>query len=176
MPTALETALTTVVPGLLECVRVGLAATEAGAPDRVCEVPGQLAWDGCECGTLAVTVDRIFQSATFPQPAGDNELAAQCASAYLAVDATVTVLRCAPNPQGTALAPTCTALDAAALAWFIDMDAVRSALACCLLDMRTADTIVEFVLRDTVPAGPQGGCVGSDTRLTFGIANCLCAV
>ena len=123
---------------------------------------------------LAVTVDRIYQSSTFPDPAGDQQLAADCAAPYLAFDMTVTVLRCAPQPRGRQLAPTCPQMSAAALAWFIDMDTVRASLACCLADLLAADTVAGWVLRDTVPAGPEGGCVGSDTRLAVGIPNCLC--
>lgn len=175
MPTVIETALTTVPAALLECVRAALAGTAAGAPERVCVVPGQLAWDECDCGLLAAVVGPIDQSSTFPQPASDADRVSACPPAYQSVNVTITVLRCAPQPEGAALAPTCAALDAAALTWFTDMDAVRTALACCLRDLRAADTIADFVLADTVPAGPEGGCVGSDTRLTFGVTNCLCA-
>jgi hypothetical protein len=171
----LETALNTVTGALRDCVRDALAATDAGTPDRVCNVPGLLAWDDCECGVLAVTVDRIYQSATFPNPASDQQLAdVQCSVPYLAVDMTVTVLRCAPSPQGRELAPSCDTLAAAALSWFVDMDTVRAALGCCLADLYSADTVLGFALRDTTPAGPDGGCVGSETHLTVGVVNCLC--
>lgn len=161
-----------VIAALTECVRAALAGTAAGEPARICTVPGALAWDECDCGLLAITVDRIYPSNAFPTEAAPT--LAACTAAYEVADLTVTVLRCAPNPVGNALAPTCVALDAAALTWFLDMDAVRGALGCCLAGLRDAGTVEELVLRDTVPAGPQGGCVGSDTRLTVGFIGCLC--
>ena len=171
----LETGLSAVTAALRDCVRDSLAATDAGQPDRICAVPGLLAWDNCECGVLAVVIDRIYQSTTFPNPASDLQLAdVQCTVPYLAVDITVTVLRCAPQPQGRELAPSCDTLAAAALSWFVDMDTVRASLGCCLAGLLDADTVLGYALRDTTPAGPDGGCVGSDTHLTVALVNCLC--
>jgi hypothetical protein len=172
----MSAALDTVVETLRGCVLAALAATDAGAPARVCEVAGQLAWDNCDCGVLAVTVDRMYPSTMFPQQAPPVQLAAACPPPYEAVDLAVTVLRCAPGPDGQGRSPSCTQLDAASLTWFLDVDAVRQALACCLVGLRDADTVVDFVLRDTVPLGPEGGCVGSETRLAVGLANCPCPV
>jgi hypothetical protein len=166
------TGLDTVLDTLTARVQAALAATDAGPPARICAVPGQLAWDDCRCGVLAVTVEHLYPSAAFPQQATGTALAGPCPPAYEAAAVTVTVLRCAPGQYGNP--PTCEALTAAAITWFTDLDAVRATLACALLDLRDADTIVDFTLGDTVPAGPEGGCVGLDTHLTVGFVNCLC--
>lgn len=168
------TALDDTIDALLECVRVALAATDAGEPGRVCDVPGLVAADDCQCGQLTITIDRIYPSLQFPNEAPATALADQCTPPYEAYNLTVTVLRCAPTLDSRGNPPSCAVLDAAALAWFIDMDAVREALGCCLIGLRDADTIVDFTLRDTTPLGPDGACVGSDTHLTIGLVNCGC--
>jgi hypothetical protein len=168
--------LNDVVAALITCVRDALAATAAGAPDRVCDVPGQLAWDACDCGVLAVTVTRMYPSVSFPQAAAGAALVGPCPPPYEATDLTVTVLRCAPSMDGYGNPPSCDLLDAATLTWTRDLDATRRALACCLVDLRDADTIVDFMLGESTPAGPEGGCVGVDTHLTVGLVNCLCPV
>jgi hypothetical protein len=166
--------LDTVVDTLIAAVRAALAGTDAGEPARVCEVPGELAWDDCDCGVLAVSVDGPYLSTVLPTEAAGVDLASACPPPYEAVDMTVSVVRCAPGPDDRGNPPTCEALTAAAITWFDDLDAVRSALACALLELRDADTVVDFTLGETVPAGPEGGCVGSDTHLTVGFVNCLC--
>jgi hypothetical protein len=168
--------LNTVVAALLDCARTALSKVTAGVPGRVCDVPGLLAWDGCDCGVLAVTVDRIYPSATFPVEAADVVLTSPCPPPYDAVDMTVTVLRCAPSPDDFGWPPSCDQLAAAAEVEFEDLEAIRGALACCLAVLTVTDTIAEWTLRDTTPAGPQGGCVGTGTHLTIGMINCACRV
>jgi hypothetical protein len=163
-----------VVAGILACVEAAVAGTPAGPVGRACDVPGQLAWDGCDCGLLGVTVDRVFPSSTFPLEAVDQVLTSPCRPAYDAMDITVTVLRCAPQPAGNDVAPTCAALGGAAEQWAFDVEAVRGALVGCLTGLEEAGTIEEWTLRSSDPAGPQGGCVGSDTRLTVATLACLC--
>jgi len=167
-------ALDQVVAVVLDCVGSALAGTAAGRPGRVCTVPGLLAWDGGDCGLLAVTVDRVYPSSTFPVEAQAVELAGPCPPQYEVAELTVTVLRCAPTIDSAGRSPSCTALDRSANTWFRDMDATRAALGCCLAGLRDVDTVAEFVVRDTTPAGPEGGCVGSDTHLTVGFVACLC--
>lgn len=170
----LDSELDAVVTTVRDRVLAALTATDAGAPQRVCEVAGALAWDACDCGLLAVTVDRIVQSRAFPADAPPVDMSAGCPPPYLAASLTVTVLRCAPPPDRVGNPPTCEALDLAAQVWVTDLDATRRAIACALADLRTAGTIEEYTLGDQTPAGPEGGCVGFDTHLTVGLVNCLC--
>ena len=39
-----------------------------------------------------------------------------------------------------------------------------------------AGTVEEWTLRATDPAGPEGGCVGTDTHVTVGLMSCGCLV
>lgn len=162
-----------VVGGLLDAVNAGLAGTPACAPGRVCTVPGTLAWDDC-CGTLAVTVDRIYPSAVFPTEAVDSQLVAPCPPAYEAVDMTVTVLRCAPSPNEVGDPVPCAELAAAAEVWAYDVEAVRGAVTCLLGSLADSDVVAEWTLRATDPVGPNGGCVGSTTQVTVGLVACGC--
>lgn len=167
-------ALDVVVAGLLNCVEAALAGTPGGPVGRVCDVPGLLAWDDCQCGLLALTVDRVFPSATFPTEAFDEILTAACPPPYEAVDLTVTVLRCAPNMDSRGNPPTCAQLAAAAEVWAFDIEAVRGAIVCCMAGLVGAGTVEEWTLRATDPAGPEGGCVGADTHVTVGLMACGC--
>lgn len=162
----------TVVAGLLDAAAAALAATAAGPVARACDVPGDIAADGCDCGLLAVTVERIYPSATFPDPAG-ADVTPGCVP-YLAADLTVTVLRCAPGPDMAGAGPGCVALDAAAAAWLLDAAAIRQALRCTLAALTATGVLAAWTIRAQTPNGPAGGCVGWDTRLTVAVPACLC--
>jgi hypothetical protein len=150
---------------ILACVNMGLPTPVA----RVCVVPGVLAWDECECGVLAATVTHVYPSRAFPTDAGGVSAFLSCPVLYDAADITVTVLRCAPNPDRAGHPPSCVALAAAAAGWRADAAAVRAALACCLPVLRDAGVVEDFVLRDLVPVGPEGGCSGVEVRLTVAV-------
>jgi len=159
---------------LRDAVTAALAASTVGPVDRACVVAGSPTGDGCDCGSLALTVTQVYQSTAFPNPAADFQLTANCPPPYVAVDVTVTVLRCAPLPVGNVLAPTCAALAAAAVVWFVDAETVRAALGCTLAQLAATGRLLGYALRDTTPSGPEGGCVGSDTKITLGLPNCFC--
>jgi hypothetical protein len=163
-----------VVAAVLECARAALANTPAGQPGRVCDVPGQLAWDDCQCGLLAVSAPRLFPATRFPLESVDTDLVAPCPPPYEAAELTVTVLRCAPNPDSAGNPPTCDALAAAAVTWARDVQVLRDALGCCLAQMVAAGTVEAGVVQASAPTGPQGGCVGSETTLAVALPNCLC--
>jgi hypothetical protein len=132
-------------------------------------VPGVLAWDGCDCGVLAVQVTRVYPSRSFPTDASGAPDFQACPVLYLAVDMTVTVLRCAPSPDDYGRPPSCDQLAVSAATWRADAATVRAALACCLPVLRDAGIMEEFALRGLRPVGPEGGCVGSEQSLTVGL-------
>lgn len=166
--------LDTTVAALVSSVQAALDGTPGGRPERVCDVPGQLAWDDCQCGLLAVTVGRIYPSTTFPAEAADTQLTSPCPPPYEAVDVTVTVLRCAPTVDSRGNPPSCETLGAAAEIWAWDVEAIRAAVVCCLTGLVFDGTVENWTLRATDPAGPEGGCVGSTTTLTVGLLSCAC--
>lgn len=162
-------ALYTAAAALLACVRATLAVTVAGVPDRVCLVPGELAWDECDCGLLAVTVGRVYPSSTFPTDVSLDPRQVDCAPPYTVADVTVTVLRCAPTVDEAGNPPTCDDLAAAAATWRADAAAVLTGVACCLPDLVDAGRIEQYRIGDLTPLGPEGGCMGSELRVTIGL-------
>lgn len=158
-----DTAAYDLAAALLEAARVRLAASAAGEPDRVCVVPGAIAWDDCECGQLAVAVDQIYLS---DQIVGEQASLATstCAAAYMVVDVVVQVVRCAPQPVGMDTAVSCVALDAAARTVATDASAVLLAVACKLAEMEDTDEIAGHLVRAQRGVGPAGACVGSEVR------------
>lgn len=148
---------------LLEAARVALTTTTAGQPDRVCVVPGAVAWDECECGLLAVSVVRTYRSDNFPT---ENEtLQSLCSGAWRVSDLVVVVARCAPQPGENALAPTCIELDTSAQTTIIDAATVLSAVECRLEELRRDEDIVDYAVRPQTFVGPAGACVGSEIHV-----------
>lgn len=165
----------TIVTGVGECVRAELAGTAAGEPGRVClSVPGAIAWDGCDCGQLALTVNRIYGSRTFPTEAQETGDEQTCGLPLAVADVTVSILRCVAGPDDQGNPPTCAQLFADAQKWHADTYAVRHAAACCLRDMVENKTIVEWRMGATIAAGPEGLCAGSTTQLLVGLDACMC--
>jgi hypothetical protein len=154
---------------VLACAAAALANTPAGPPTRACVVPGVLAFDACECGLLAVEMGRLYPSRTFPADASQDPALLNCPTPYEAADLTVTVLRCAPMPDGSGAAPSCDRLHAAAGDWWADVAALRAALACCLPQLVDDQVVLGFVLRPAQPVGPQGGCIGWAQPITVAL-------
>lgn len=155
---------------LLSFARTALAATPAGVPEnaRVCVVPGQLAWDDCECGLIAVEFNGSAFSSNFfsPQPVTSDG----CRS-YATFTYTTTVLRCVPGTQGAAHPPTCEQLDAAAQTFYDDGLALMDGMSAALIAMAEANVILEYGMNGLVPTGPQGNCVGQTQQVTVALSN-----
>ena len=161
---------------LLSCAYSALGAvTGVGLPQRVAVTPGPPTWDGCDCGLLTVHASRLYTSTTFPADAGGETSQRRCGNPYLAVDVTVSIVRCAPTFGVNSAPPTVEKeIEAARVLWD-DAAAVLSGVACCLQTLYDARTIHEYVVRQQVVIGPEGGCVGTDTSLTVGFVNgCMC--
>jgi len=165
----------TVITGVGECVRAELAATAAGAPDRVClSVPGAIAWDACDCGQLALTVNRIYGSQTFPVAADGFANEQSCGLPLAVADVTISMVRCVPGPDDQGNPPSCDELLAAAQTWHADVYAVRRGAACCLRSMVAANQVTEWTMAGTTAVGPEGLCAGSATQLFIGLDACMC--
>jgi hypothetical protein len=163
---------------LRDCVADTLeASATAGLPERVCVVPGAIAWDDCQCGQLAVTVTRLYPSNRFPQELSGqgSDVPSRCGAALLGVDLTVQVVRCAPSPTDADPAVACAALEATAQMVLDDAYWTRVGVVCCLRDLEDETTITDWLVRAQTPAGPQGGCVGSDLAVTVAVPyDCPC--
>lgn len=169
-----------IAKNLLDCVADKLADTEAGAPARRCVVTGALAWDDCECGQLAVVINRAFSSDSFPTEGISTAAGSMfpCGGRLLGIEYTVSILRCAPTGGDDPAPPTCPDIDAASQTAVIDAWAVRTAALCCLnswastRDPVTNQKIIDsFVINDQPFVGAEGMCMGSELNITVGIAN-----
>jgi hypothetical protein len=155
---------------ILGQVKFQLQGTAAGWPDnaRECVVPGELAWDDCTCGLLAVEMVTTDYSENFLTPT--HALADKCRP-YITTELRITALRCAPGPGSQGEAPSCTALDSAAQTQFDDTLAVMQGIAQALMTLDANQVVEYYAAQGVKPAGPQGACVGVTSTALIAISN-----
>ncbi len=152
----------TVASGLAAAIDAALVNTLGGQPQRVSVVPGDIAHDDCSCGALYVSPGDYFLSDDFPQgglSAGTRDSPCELAWAVSRID--VELMRCAPQPKGTATTPTVQALDAAARIYVSDAYYARVTTLSYLCGLKSSDQIIDFALGDQSRRGPGGACVGT---------------
>ncbi len=140
---------------------------------RVGVVPGEVAWDECECGQLAIQEVRRYGSIRFP----DEELRPQddCGEAWVCHVFQLSLARCSPGPDDSGHPPAMSALASIAERMSIDMTAVRKAVYCCLNEKYDANEIHAFIINDVTVVGPSGLCVGFTLDFTVGYtSDCGC--
>lgn len=184
---------------LLNCVCTALDALPlempamAGCPCRVGVVPGSVAADGCDggCdvpageypGQLTVNVVRLFASdrASFPRELGTQQAGGgvrdlkNCAlPVTTAVELLVTLFRCVPGPTDDGCPPSMEELNVAAMQFHADMLAVQQGIMCCFAGTDTSRrTGRRYVVGQTTTIGPQGGCVGFQSRVMVALDDVL---
>lgn len=145
----------TVGSHLVTAVRDGLSSK----PQRVGMVPGEIAWDACDCGgMLAVSLSRLYLSDVFPEESETSNGA--CQPPYEVGQFTVAVVRCAPNPDGVEAAPPADELDSAAGLLLQDATEMLDSVAAVLCRLREDDEVLDYLVTPMEPVGPEGGCVG----------------
>lgn len=148
-----------------------LAAVQAGLTTpatRNLITTGQIAWDDCCDGQLAVSVTRVSPTETFPIEQVTNVLEGSCSPAYDLAEITVQLVRCHPSSLN---APTPAALTAAASATLIDANQVRRLTTAVLCSLKEDVTQrLDYFVRDQLFLGPEGGCAGSELRVYAGLA------
>lgn len=152
----------TVASGIATSVDAALNNTLGGRPQRVSVVPGAIAHDACDCGALYVSPSDFFLSDDFPQgglSAGTRDT--PCELAWAVSRITIELMRCAPQPLGSATAPTVQALDEATRIYVSDAYYVRKTTLAYLCGLKSNDDIIDFALGDQSQNGPGGGCVGT---------------
>jgi hypothetical protein len=159
---------------LVTNVEAALAASLGGAVDRACVVPGDIAWDGCNCGLLAVSVRRWFLTDNFPESSvgiGTSAIvrATPCDLPWLVGELRLQVVRCAPIPDGNALSVLCPELDAAAQVLLSDAYVSLTETVSTLCELRESEQIIDYVLGDQETQGPAGDCVGSELTAQVGL-------
>lgn len=150
-----------------DCAYEAVSATAAGPPARSCIVPGEVVWDECNCGMLAVNWRVVSRSNSFPASSAETSQTS-CSTPYTTVQVGVTMLRCTAGMDENGEAPSCAALEDDAFVLSADMVAIRSVLGCCLQDLYRNGSLADWALGQTVALGPQGGCDGSLTDLVLG--------
>lgn len=161
-----------IVTGVGQCVIDELEATpeSGGVPPkmRICLlVPGNIAWDSCECGQFAQSIQSDYFSNRFPVDSSQEQV--RSCIEPLAYQVTASLLRCAPgmtngNPPQP---PSCVKLLESALTLQADAFALRKAVACCLLTYQEQFIISDFRIGQATRVGPDGGCVGVELVYWF---------
>lgn len=161
---------TTALQAILTSVRGQLLVTPTGWPSGAREyvVPGQLAWDDCDCGLLAIEWLSASYTAAFPN---QRQAMADGCKPYLALQIQVTALRCAPSSGTHGEPPSAAALSDAATTNLNDLEAVLIGTATAVKTLEETNAILQYALAGPTPAGPQGGCVGVTQQLWLGFAN-----
>lgn len=175
MLTANYTDVTAVVIGAADAITDELASHGCGTLNRVCPlVPGDIAWDECDCGLLAQSITQTFPSDTFPTPASDRANTA-CGPQLHVVTVQVSITRCAPNVSDNGTTPSCDALRDAAVTLECDRQALRQGVRCYLHTLRETYQIAEYSVGTVTTQGPQGGCVGVELIYQFAVRNVCCS-
>lgn len=159
---------------LVTNVAQSLVDSVGGPVQRACVVPGDIVWDDCNCGLLAVTVLRWFLSDDFPESssgfaASSNTRTTPCDLPWLVGELHVQVVRCAPTPGDNAVSVPCVELDAAAQILWSDAYVTITETVSTLCGLREADQIIDYVLGGQETRGPLGDCVGSDLTVQVGL-------
>lgn len=163
-----------VVTGVGQCVYEALVESPGGQPDRYCVlVPGQIAWDDCQCGQLAQSIGDDFPSSVFPIQATDLRQQ-PCGPGLMVVQVTLSLTRCIPIPGDNGRAPRCDKLFTAAEILMWDRWLTRSAVTCCLMGVRRDNRLLEFAIGATSPVGPEGQCAGFEMTYTLGFGGVCC--
>lgn len=138
-------------------------------PARHGLVPGDIAWDECDCaGLLAVTLPRVYLSEEFPEET-DTVVGGKCRAPYEVGEFTISVIRCAPTADPPAIAPPVVDLDAAAGLLMQDMAETMDALSRALCLYQDNDSISDYLITPAESAGPEGKCVGFTLRVRISL-------
>lgn len=155
---------------VIERVHTQLSATPSGWPGnaRVYPVPGQLAWDECQCGLLAVEMQPAFFTQSFPNPSPQREDGCR---PFLALPLLITVLRCAPVIEKGETSPKPSSLDLGASVMYDDVEALLRGTASAAHELYEDYAVLAYSLNNVTPVGPQGGCVGITQQIILGFNN-----
>lgn len=149
---------------LLDALETDLAASLGGPVQRASMVPGEIAWDECDCGLLAISARRWWLSDDFPEGQFAQSIirSSPCNLPWLVGELRVQVIRCAPNPEGNMISVPPADLDAAAEILISDAHVVINTTTETLCDLKETDQIIDYTIGEVDTQGPNGGCVGSE--------------
>ena len=144
---------------LLDCAYNAVDHTDPWAINRRLITGGEVAWDNCECGQLAVSFERKFPSMSFPLEEVDHE--SNCGGPWLVNQFLISLARCWPSTTESAMnpAPTPEAITAAAQQLDRDMTMLRRGIGCCLDEAFNTHAIAAWEIGAQEVNGPQGACI-----------------
>jgi hypothetical protein len=160
---------------LVTNVEAALATSLGGVVERACVVPGEIVWDACNCGLLAVSVRHWFLTDNFPESSsglGSGAIGVRsspCDLPWLVGELRLQVVRCAPIPDGNALSVPCPDLDLAAQVLISDAYVALTETVSTLCELRETEQIIDYVLGEQETQGPAGDCVGSELVAQVGL-------
>jgi hypothetical protein len=158
---------------LLTCAQNGVDNTGDLELHRIGAVPGEIAWDACECGLLAISEQRRYPSIDFPTEGLNDAL--PCGAPYTVVPYVIALVRCVPSSEEDGEPPTVEALSAAAEQLNTDIAKLRQAIWCCLNDLYRTNQVLAFTVGASDVVGPEGGCAGHQLTVLVGFGNdCGC--
>ena len=164
-----------IVTGVGMCVVQELSETpETGAlPQRIAlMVPGEIAWDGCECGQFAQSIQADYPSGIFPQDTSQQtQRGAGCNDPPLAYQVLASITRCVSGlKNGVRIAsPATSDLLQDALRGEADAFVLRTAIECCLATYKREYRITDFRVGRVDKAGPEGNCFGVVMQYWFSL-------
>lgn len=163
-----------IVTGVGMCVVDQLQNTpeSGGTPPKmriVLMTPGNIAWDSCDCGQFAQTIQSDYPSTRFPQETTQDAQVGGCKFGPLAVQVLASITRCTPTFKSNTLPtpPTPTALLTSALQFEGDAYALRVGIECCLADYKKQRRIANFTVGRVNRVGPEGACGGPEVQYWF---------
>jgi hypothetical protein len=133
---------------------------------------GQIAWDDCCAGQLAVSFTRTSPTDMFPTEAvalsaGES---GNCTPPYEIGEITVQITRCAPQATNSAPAPAPDVLTQHAKQNLIDANQIRRSVAAALCALHEDYTTqLDYFVRSQLMLGPEGSCDGSELYLYAGL-------
>jgi hypothetical protein len=173
-----QTSISTISTILVTGTAAALAASSPNGEVLRAEVAlGEVAFDDCSCGLVALTVPRVYVSRPgFPL---DGTLVAQnCDTGYVVAQVNITVARCFPGPDENGNPPTSDVISTASVNLYQDAAIVWNYLSCQLGAWTRANPqryVAQYILQEQVPLGPGGSCAAIETHLLLGwLRDCGC--
>lgn len=151
-----------------------LTAAKAGLTlpaNRYLITTGQIAWDDCCDGQLAVSYTRTSPTDEFPTEkvnlVGES---GNCTPPYEIGEITVQIIRCAPQALNGQNAPSPERLTAHARQNMIDANQIRVSVAAALCALHEDySTRLDYFVRSQLMIGAEGACDGSELYLYAGL-------
>lgn len=146
-----------VVTGAADCIADALELNQhngtLGRPGRVGAVPApEIAWDGCDCGQVAVTIQHgPYPSTRFPTETIDSAQTSGCWTGVTAVRMIASVTRCEYHPASSQSGrpPTMTQQSTALELQLVEGFYAREALLCCLTTLKQNGLIDDWQVGST---------------------------